>query len=74
MTPRRMRRSTTDRYAGVRDATSLEEAVRAARGINGRVRRERYFASAAARETYLRGLMGLPAVRSLVDDVLEGDA
>jgi hypothetical protein len=71
---RRLRCSTTSRFAGVRDATSLEDAVRAAKGINGRVRRERYFASAVAREAYLRGLMGLPAVRSLVDDVLEGDA
>jgi len=40
--------------------------------INSRVRRECYFASAAAREKYLRGLMGLPAVPSTNERRSEG--
>jgi hypothetical protein len=71
---RRLRRSSSSRYAGVRDATSLDEAVRVVRAINLRVRRERGLASSAAREKYLRSLMGLSAVRSLVDDRHEADA
>ena len=68
MKPRRFRSNSTDRYAGVCEATSFEEAVHAAKAINRRVRRERGLASSAQREMYLRLLMGLPAVRSLVDD------
>jgi hypothetical protein len=68
MRPRRFRSNSSARYAGVRDATSIEEAVCAAKAINFRVRRDRLVASSAQREMYLRLLMGLPAVRSLVDD------
>jgi hypothetical protein len=57
---RRFRRSSTSRFAGVRDATSIEEAISAARIINRRMRRDRGLASSAAREKYLRSLMGSP--------------
>jgi hypothetical protein len=68
MKPRRMRRNATDRYSGVREAVTFEEAISAARAINRRVRREWDLASSAAREAHLRSLMGLPAVRGLSDD------
>jgi hypothetical protein len=58
---RRFRCNSSTRYAGVRDATSVEEAVRAARTINYRVKRDRLIASSAAREVHLRSLMGLPS-------------
>ena len=61
MKPRRFRCNSSTRYAGVRDATSVEEAVRAARTINYRVKRDRLIASSAAREVHLRSLMGLPS-------------
>jgi hypothetical protein len=63
-----MRRNATDRFSGVREAVTLEEAIRAARTINVRVRRDRLLASSAAREKYLRSLMGLSPTRSLSDD------
>jgi hypothetical protein len=56
---RRFRRSSSSRFAGVRDAVSVEEAVRAAMAINCRVKRDRLIASSAAREAHLRSLMGL---------------
>jgi hypothetical protein len=74
MKTRNWRSNSSSRYAGMRDAVTIEDAVRAAKGINSRVRRERYFASAAARENYLRSLMGLPPTRRLIDDMREGDA
>jgi len=63
----RSRGNSSSRYAGVRDATSLDEAVRVARQINWRVRHERSLASTAARDAHLRGLMGLPATPSPPD-------
>jgi hypothetical protein len=65
---RRYRRSSTDRYSCVRNATSFEECVKAARAINARVKRDRDTASSAAREAHLRSLMGLSPTRSLIDD------
>jgi hypothetical protein len=64
----RSRGNSSSRYAGVRDATSLDEAVRVARQINWRVRHEHSLASTAAREAYLRAVMGLPAQRTVDDD------
>jgi len=61
MKPRRFRSNSSSRFSGICDATSLDEAVCAAKAINRRVRRERGLASSAARESYLRSLMGLPA-------------
>jgi hypothetical protein len=74
MKSRRFRSSSTSRYAGVRNALTVEEAVQAAKAINRRVRREWSIASSAAREAHLRSLMGLPAARSLIDDRHEADA
>jgi hypothetical protein len=65
MRPRGFRTTSTHRSAGVRDATSLEETVRAVRTINWRVKHERSLASTAAREAHLRSLMGLPATPTL---------
>jgi hypothetical protein len=64
----RSRGNSSSRYAGVRDATSLDEAVRVARQINWRVRHERSLAATAAREAHLRAVMGLPAQRTVDDD------
>lgn len=72
MRPRRFRSNSSARYAGVRDATSLDEAVCAAKAIFRRVRRERGIASSAAREAHLRSLMGLPAVPSTDERRSEG--
>jgi len=69
---RHFRRNSSSRFAGVREAVTIEDAVYAAMAINSRVRRECYFASAAAREKYLRGLMGLPAVPSTNERRSEG--
>jgi hypothetical protein len=66
----RSRGNSSSRYAGVRDATSLDEEVRVARQINWRVKYERSLASTAAREAHLRAIMGLPAVR--IEDHGEG--
>jgi hypothetical protein len=74
MKPRNFRRSSTSSSAGVRDATALDEAVRVARTIHQRVRYERSLASSAARDAYLRSLMGLPAVRSSLFDDEGADA
>jgi hypothetical protein len=74
MNPRRFRSSSTSRFAGVRQAVTIEEAIGGVKSINKRVRRERAIASSAAREAHLRLLMGLPAVRSLIDDRHEADA
>jgi hypothetical protein len=57
----RSRGNSSSRYADVRDATSLDEAVCVARQINRRVNYERSLASTAAREAHLRSLMGLSA-------------
>jgi hypothetical protein len=57
----RTRPNSMSGYAGVRDATSLVEAVHVARKIDPRVLVERNQVARAARETYLRRLMGLPA-------------
>jgi hypothetical protein len=57
----RSRSNSSSGYAGVRDATSLVEAVHVARKINRRVLVERNQAAVAVREAYLRRLMGLPA-------------
>jgi hypothetical protein len=72
MKPRRFRSNSTSRYAGVCDATSLDEALRVVRAINLRVKHERSLASSAAREKYLRSLMGLPAVPSTDERRSEG--
>lgn len=74
MRPRRFRSSTTTSYSRVSNAVSLEETVRVVKAINKRVERDRIVASAAAREKYLRSLMGLGPVRSLIDDRHEADA
>jgi hypothetical protein len=52
MKPRnwRSRANSSSGYAGVRDATSLDEAVRVARHINWRVQVERSRDAAAKRE------------------------
>jgi hypothetical protein len=68
----RSRGNSSSRYAGVRDATSLDEAVCVARQINRRVNYERSLASTAAREAHLRSLMGLPAAPTATDQVAEG--
>jgi hypothetical protein len=60
MKPRRFRSNSSSRFSGICDATSLDEAVCAARAINCRVKRDRLIASSAAREKYFRSLMGLP--------------
>jgi hypothetical protein len=55
------RSNSSNGHAAVRDATSLDEAVHVARKIDPRVLVERNQVARAARETYLRRLMGLPA-------------
>ena len=45
-----------------------DKAVRVTQAIHQRVQHERSLASAAAREAYLRSLMGLTAVRCAIDD------
>jgi len=64
---RRLRRNSSSRFAGVCEAVTIEEAVRAAKAINRRVRCERIVASSAAREMYIRLKMGLPATPSMRD-------